>query len=117
MMVMTSVSERPVTEPAGTIGALVWLRFVARRERRELRVVPWLGLASVDAVVGAVRVGQLRSVGGPVTTRRRDRAPRVCAAAASGGAGRPVIRSGHGRRAAPGAALWSAASVDGRGWR
>ena len=25
MMVMTSVSERPVTEPAGTIGVLDWL--------------------------------------------------------------------------------------------
>jgi hypothetical protein len=32
MMVMTSVSERPVTEPAGTIGAVVWLGSV-RRER------------------------------------------------------------------------------------
>src|SRR5262245_49869645 len=32
MMVMTSVSERPVTEPAGTIGAAVCLAS-ARRER------------------------------------------------------------------------------------
>ena len=32
MMVMTRVSERPVTEPAGTIGALV-LPGSARRER------------------------------------------------------------------------------------
>ena len=32
MMVMTSVSERPVTEPAGTIGAVVWLGSL-RRER------------------------------------------------------------------------------------
>src|SRR5215467_6661465 len=32
MMVMTSVSERPVTEPAGTIGAAVWLG-LPRRER------------------------------------------------------------------------------------
>jgi hypothetical protein len=33
MMVMTSVSERPVTEPAGTIGAVVWLGSLRRRER------------------------------------------------------------------------------------
>ena len=32
MMVMTRVSERPVTDPAGTIGAVVWLGS-ARRER------------------------------------------------------------------------------------
>jgi len=32
MMVMTSVSERPVTEPAGTIGAVLWAG-LARRER------------------------------------------------------------------------------------
>ena len=30
MMVMTTVSDRPVTEPAGTIGALVRLRAVRR---------------------------------------------------------------------------------------
>ena len=30
MMVMTTVSERPVTEPAGTIGALVRLRAALR---------------------------------------------------------------------------------------
>src|SRR5262249_51312608 len=29
----------------------------------------------------------------------------------------PIIRSGHGRRATPAAALWSAASADGRAWR
>jgi hypothetical protein len=32
MMVMTRVSERPVTEPAGTIGPLVWVGSL-RRER------------------------------------------------------------------------------------
>src|SRR5262245_54958028 len=30
MMVMTRVSERPVTEPAGTIGAVVWLGSLRR---------------------------------------------------------------------------------------
>ena len=38
MMVMTSVSERPVTEPAGTIGALVWLGSAAARARARARL-------------------------------------------------------------------------------
>jgi hypothetical protein len=41
MMVMTSVSERPVTEPAGTIGAVVWVGSGRRvRERVRVSVVP-----------------------------------------------------------------------------
>ena len=46
MMVITTVSDRPVTEPAGTIGALV-------RLRAALRVRPWLSLP-----LGAVRPGR-----------------------------------------------------------
>ena len=49
MMVMTSVSERPVTEPAGTIGALVCARLVAARSGAA-RVAPppaWAAVACV----------------------------------------------------------------------
>ena len=82
MMVMTSVSERPVTEPAGTIGAVVWLGSL-RRER-----VRGLGLAAsrasaASAVCAALRVGaraRLRPVVGVVLQTRR-----ACVAAASAG--------------------------------
>ena len=41
MMVMTTVSERPVTEPAGTIGALVRLRADLAGAPLAFRRAPW----------------------------------------------------------------------------
>ena len=56
MMVITTVSERPVTEPAGTIGALVILR-------ADLRVRPWPSPAPRSSrLAGAVRVRPVPSV-------------------------------------------------------
>ena len=81
MMVMTSVSERPVTEPAGTIGAVVWLGSLRRRER--LRGAAFAGLElGRGSGVGPRCVGcyaRLRPAEGLVLQRAR------AAAAASAG--------------------------------
>jgi hypothetical protein len=58
MMVMTRVSERPVTEPAGTIGAVVWLE-LARRDRVGASAPPVSSL-------GGGRVRPVVCVAGPV---------------------------------------------------
>ena len=50
MMVMTSVSERPVTEPAGTIGAVVWLGSVRCLRMRDAG-------SPASSVEGALCVG------------------------------------------------------------
>ena len=59
MMVITTVSDRPVTDPAGTIGALVRLRATRR-------VRPWVSAGrSARPPAGTVRVRPLPS-GAPV---------------------------------------------------
>ena len=60
MMVMTTVSERPVTEPAGTIGALV-------RLRADLRVRPWPSPAAAVEPAGGCRA---RAAGAAQRMRR-----------------------------------------------
>jgi hypothetical protein len=55
MMVMTSVNERPVTEPAGTIGAVVWLGSLRReRVRRAALPASRFGGGPVDLLSGTL---------------------------------------------------------------
>src|SRR5215472_12506249 len=68
MMVMTSVSERPVTEPAGTIGAAVWLRTV-RRERVRGEPSPGSSLRTPVVVAKAPVCGPPKV---SCSTRERD---------------------------------------------
>ncbi len=58
MMVMTRVSERPVTEPAGTIGAVVCAGIVLARARLRLAPRPPPAWAADARTLDCVRIGR-----------------------------------------------------------